>query len=404
MSVYGQWQFESQGTSKRKTMKNFLTKNLSSIKNLAFASILVAASFNAQARYVECGGALYGYYLKNGTIYYWWDDFTFSDGKRPDKSIPSADVDTFQPLQDPFASECPSAPSFYGKDKNHVYYQGKIIEGADPTTFYISDRVYTKDKNHAFYGTHLISNRADAFHRAGTNEGSEYATDGENYYFDEIVIKGTDLEIFEPGAYAYARIDNNIYHRGRLIPGVDIKSFIALSPEFEVVKDKNNVFFKEGPINGADAETFVLIRGTDGAFKDRNSVYFNGEKIPYLNSSTVRISENKNYLIGDHSVYAINETGDAPEKIILLKDRDAASFHELESLWTLDKNGVYYKDKLFSVADPFSFHSINYLQSEDKNFRYVNNNIVCKFSSNTLGEFPVCEVSYGKCGAGDNCH
>jgi hypothetical protein len=377
-------------------MKNILVKNMFSIKVLMCAAIFMAASLDARAVFDDCGESTFGYVLKESTIYFWWDDSASSRKKIVEKSLSLVDVDTFQPLLQPFPSDCPKPRSPYGKDKNHVYYRGEIIEGADPVTFYIFDHTYTKDKNHVFYGTHLISNRVNAFQHVGENSESQYATDGENYYFEGITIKGSEIEILESNPYQYARIDSNMYHQGKLISGADPKSFDAFYPELEIVKDRSHVFFKDVPIPGADAKTFVFVEGSYGVFKDRNSVYFNGEKILNLDPSTVKVSEIGNYLVGDNFVYGITRRDENSDEFRLIKGRDASSFHELQRPWTLDKNGVYYKDKLFPGADQNTFHSIDGLESEDKKFRYVDGRIACKFSIDISDSVPICITPYGE--------
>jgi hypothetical protein len=40
---------------------------------------------------------------------------------------------------------------YYAKDKNYVYYYGRIIENADPMTFYIINNDFAFDKNRIYY-------------------------------------------------------------------------------------------------------------------------------------------------------------------------------------------------------------------------------------------------------------
>jgi hypothetical protein len=64
------------------------------------------------------------------------------------------DYTTFQLLDSPVGA--------YAKDKNHVFSEGVVIEGADPATFTTvfdieeSLETYGKDANHVYYGTRLI--------------------------------------------------------------------------------------------------------------------------------------------------------------------------------------------------------------------------------------------------------
>ena len=54
----------------------------------------------------------------------------------------------------------------YDKDENNVYYDGEIIEGADPETFKYLRLGYAKDKNNVYYDGKIIKG-ADPFYRFG---------------------------------------------------------------------------------------------------------------------------------------------------------------------------------------------------------------------------------------------
>jgi uncharacterized membrane protein (DUF485 family) len=59
------------------------------------------------------------------------------------KPVPEIDHATFEVLD---------IDDHYGKDKNHVFYKNKIIQGADPKTFhYDKDKYNWKDKNNCYY-------------------------------------------------------------------------------------------------------------------------------------------------------------------------------------------------------------------------------------------------------------
>lgn len=387
-------------------MKNIFIQNICSVKNLACAALLATASFGVQA--IVCGDQPHGYIVKNSTVYYWWDDLSSEDVKTIERVLPEIDVNTFQKIGEPISppppthtpfGDCPTPATFYGKDLAHVYYKGEIIEGADPATFSMFDRIYTKDKSHIFFETKPISSLVETFHRIDSDGNLSYATDGENYYINDVAIKGKEIEILYP-SYGYARIDNNIFYRGKLVSGADAKTFVLSYPSSKITKDKNHVFYNGNYIAGADPETFELIARTHDVFKDRHSVYLKGVKVPGFDPFTVKASEFGDYLLDDHFVYTIVyeayvKNKDNSAEIKLLKNRDATSFHELQPFWTLDKNGVYYEDRKVAEADQFSFHAINSLESEDQNFGYSNGRIYCKFLNDSPGSFPNCEKPFG---------
>ena len=47
----------------------------------------------------------------------------------------------------------------YHKDKNHVYFNGIEIEGADTKTFLVIDHEYSKDKKNAYYNGKSVGER-----------------------------------------------------------------------------------------------------------------------------------------------------------------------------------------------------------------------------------------------------
>ena len=229
--------------------------------------IFVLVIFEEQSYSSECGAETYGYVSKDSTVYYWFDDLNSERPKISEKKIPEADAESFQSLKDPFPSDCPKHSTFYGKDKSHVYYRGEIVKGADPSTFSIFDRVYVKDKSHVFYGTKLLSNRVESFHRVSPNGTLRYATDGDRYYYEDIVIEGKSFGSFDFQGYQYARIDNRIYHEGKPVNGADVETFDVIFPGDKIGKDKNHVFYNDIVIVGADPKTFGQVDKADGVFE-----------------------------------------------------------------------------------------------------------------------------------------
>ena len=48
----------------------------------------------------------------------------------------------------------------YAKDKKQVYYEGSILQNADPITFHVINEDYSKDKNYVYYKNRLIKCRS----------------------------------------------------------------------------------------------------------------------------------------------------------------------------------------------------------------------------------------------------
>ncbi len=86
------------------------------------------------------------YMYSDGKIYY-------SEGKINQKDgvvVPGVDNQTFTI----FAGDSPAVAA-YALDKNHVYYDGEIVNGADPVSFVISDQ-YEHDAHHIYTDGELL--------------------------------------------------------------------------------------------------------------------------------------------------------------------------------------------------------------------------------------------------------
>ena len=67
--------------------------------------------------------------------------FDIGTGMRPIRGV---DLDSVEVLS-----------THYLKDKNHVYYEGQRVEGADPATFEENDSLGGKDSHHVYKGTQI---------------------------------------------------------------------------------------------------------------------------------------------------------------------------------------------------------------------------------------------------------
>lgn len=176
-----------------------------------------------------------------------------------EKVVDGADVASFVPYD-----------NGYGVDKNSVYYIGKKIDGADPTSF-----------------------KALPQHIAGDTSDSGYGADKNTVYYDGEKIAGADASSFKvlPSLHMgdineYGVDKNNVYYFGEKVEGVDVASFVYLGGVF--AKDKSNVYVYDSrngivKIDDAQTDSFKLLtfQGTgeieklvtDGVVKEWASSY-----------------------------------------------------------------------------------------------------------------------------------
>ncbi len=97
----------------------------------------------------------------------------------------------------------------YSKDNKHVYYKGRVIEGADTRTFVL-----------VYYG---------------------YAKDVNNVYYDGSLLAGADAENFTCIGN-HVKDTRKIYYYGKEVRGLDVASFVAIG-DSAYTKDANGVYY-----------------------------------------------------------------------------------------------------------------------------------------------------------------
>ncbi|WP_421796139.1 DKNYY domain-containing protein [Haliscomenobacter sp.] len=206
----------------------------------------------------------------------------------------------------------------YGKDKNHVFYYGKIIPQADPASFKHLAGAYSKDKNYGFTRDEIISHDGAHFEivpnpneKPGnvTAEGIVYARDREKVFRDNVPVAGAD-----PATFEFVPMFNGNY----------------------LARDRYHVFWHDQPLEGADGETFKAV--SEFHFKDKNKAW---------------------------CLSLGRETAWVP-----MTGVDVPTFVGLKRLYAKDKNQVYYEDRVVEGADLATFEETENHQAKDKNGTY----------------------------------
>lgn len=251
-----------------------------------------------------------GYKIKDGKVY--WSDAYYL------YPINDVDVKTFETIDETFS-----------KDKNQVYfttiYAGtRIIENADPSSFKIISEdnpiyntYYTKDKNHVFYNSRLIADAdPDSFQRindavnkdkknvwfitsklpnadpASFQVMNDYFEKDENQvYLQEKLVADADPTNFQILNINYTKDKNHVFYWGAQMPNVDATSFQVVPGEGVYAKDKKTVFYKDGMIVGADPQTFEVLPNYPFATfaKDKNRVFYEASIYPVNDPATFMI-------------------------------------------------------------------------------------------------------------------
>lgn len=144
--------------------------------------------------------------------------------------------------------EVPLFPD-YNYSNNAIYYYDEIISWADSVTFTVFDSFfgnnYAIDKNHLYYEGKII---ADA-------DGTNTIIANRNYIY-------------------YA---NHIYYDDELMPDVDPQTFTIFDYQYSL--DKNNVYYKSEILSGADLASFSVLENATWEYQayDVNQKYYDGE-------------------------------------------------------------------------------------------------------------------------------
>ena len=201
----------------------------------------------------------------------------------------------------------------YGVDRNAVYFEGRVIPGADARTFEYMAHGYARDRRAVYYrGEVLQGANPRTFRVVGDAEeqppvvipdgrgGGIDPRDGADWgRFPEELLPGNSL------GFGYSKTNFDVYYLGKKIDA-SASSFQVLS--FGYAKDAFNIYFEGAEVKDASSGTFrVLI---DGYAKDAFNAYYRGREIPDCNVRTfecmgkgvARDDENK-YFLGQKVVW-----------------------------------------------------------------------------------------------------
>ena len=158
------------------------------------------------------------------------------------QKIEGADIKTFDP--DGYS---------IGKDKTGVYYKTHKINGIDINSTEVLENEFYKDKNNIYYRNKKLENfKPENFEvisssLVGQNEDFYYFTEDENNNTKFILLenKNVDAETFEVLDEEYTKDKNNVYYKGKILKGADVKTFdihYNKSDNGYKIKDKNKVY------------------------------------------------------------------------------------------------------------------------------------------------------------------
>lgn len=134
-----------------------------------------------------------------------------------------------------------------GIDDKHLYINEYSIDIIDPNTVTILSDEYIKDKNHIYYiwrvdfGIWDYTKQESEIKKLYGNSLLFIEPMLYRYYLFIVQKDDIDINSFET-VKSYAKDKNNIYYNGEIIKGADVKSFEVLE-DYYTAKDKNNYYY-----------------------------------------------------------------------------------------------------------------------------------------------------------------
>ncbi len=164
------------------------------------------------------------------------------------------------------------------KDKNHVYVGGEVVKDADPDSFKKLGDLYAIDKERVFFDFQIIEGADRNTFRELNKAGSSFQElyhDRNHVYLNGKVLEGIDAStITSVGrSSAYSKDQNHVYYRFRIMEDADPETFTGVSEVYRLFKDKNHLYDNEGKIiPGIDGASFTILR--NGYAKDKDHAFY----------------------------------------------------------------------------------------------------------------------------------
>ena len=358
---------------------------------------------------------LSSYYAKGeGGVYYSGSSTSWLE---PVGKVEGADAQTFQTI---FVDLSPHRPARIALDKNHVYSEGKIVEGSAGGSFSLFDDTlfmekgmlnfyfYAQDNEHIYLLSCYNGGKVSPCYFKGILKDSDpgsftileslYSKDDQNVYFADQKLAEADVNSFEVVLGFLAKDSRHVYFNGERLEGVD-SSALQVSPtlhpfqytgetpegrSFNFAYSSNLLFDIDGePIDGSAGGEFKLLS---------DSFLFSADT-----------ASPHNYAVDSTYVYYIDCYYDC--KIKLIPDSKVESFEVLGGRWTKDEANVYFMEKIVSEADPATLEPLGNRYFRDADQLFFEGKVIEGVNPDQFEPiFPneedlPCTASYGKGGS-----
>ena len=159
--------------------------------------------------------------------------------------VSSVDVGSFESLSEWFA-----------KDKRRVYWKGRELRGAAPSTIRVLDNYFAVDRDHVFgFGNIILGADPDSFELLEGN----WSRDSSSYFYSTKELNVCDYESFEiiSEFTPFRAIDDRCYYWETNVVSVEDFSTLQILPG-GYASDQFAVYFAERKIPCADVPSFEV--------------------------------------------------------------------------------------------------------------------------------------------------
>ncbi len=179
--------------------------------------------------------------------------------------------------------------SKYARDKNRVYFRGRVVEGADTPSFEAmgNEMDFGKDKDYVFFGTERIENsHPQTFQKI---ENTKYLKDKNLVYMGGNILEGADPISFEiiDDEEGYAKDKKHVFLNNFWLSELDASTFQKLGSPY--CRDAKTVYCGTIPLRVNYPETFKVLKTADriNPYKKENIIESN-PTMSYLNDIAIK--------------------------------------------------------------------------------------------------------------------
>lgn len=159
----------------------------------------------------------------------------------------------------------------YFVGRNGVFFDGRPIKDASPSSFRILGDGYAVDNWHVYYRGNVMAEAALSLEVLGYG----YVKDAWNVFYDGRKIEGASAGTFSVTSDWYAKDNWSVFFDGKKVDGASTGSFKVLRDGY--AKDNWAVYYDGIKVKDASPDSFSCRRG--GYAEDNWSTFYRGKKL-----------------------------------------------------------------------------------------------------------------------------